>query len=59
MSEIENVEKVTVNFRCPIRLRDNFQKLYPYCITRFIVNALKMALKNRSFFDSVFFYVED
>lgn len=34
---------------------DNFMRLYPQCLTRFVANAIHLAVTNRSFFDTVFF----
>lgn len=49
------VKNVTVNFRCPERVRDSFQKIYPYTLTRFLVNAMRLALIDKDFFNRVYF----
>lgn len=49
------VKNVTVNFRCPEKVRDSFQKIYPFTMTRFLVNAMRLALNDRDFFQRVYF----
>ena len=33
----------------------NFQKFYPYCLTRFVRNCIKLAVEDRQFFNQMFF----
>lgn len=44
-----------ISFRCPESVRDDFQKKYPYCLSRFILKCLIFAIKDKQFFDSVYF----
>ena len=34
---------------------DHFQRIYPDCMTRFVRNAVKIALSDKNFFDKIFF----
>ena len=46
-----------------IRLDTNdsqlFQRLYPYCLSRFVKNCVKMALNDRHFFDKIYFMISE
>lgn len=39
-------------------IRDMFQRLYPYCMTRFLINAVQKAVNDKSFFEEVFYQLE-
>ena len=39
--------------------RDVFQRLYPYCLSRFIKLCIKKAIKNPSFFNDVYFNTKE
>lgn len=45
----------TISFRCDKTTRDTFQRLYPYCLTRFIKKCILLAVKNKEFFQKVYF----
>lgn len=47
--------KSNLSFRLPLTLRNRFQRQYPYCMSRFLVNCIKCALKDKQFFESVYF----
>lgn len=35
---------------------ENFENVYPNCLSKFIRNAIKLALINKEFFMQIFFY---
>lgn len=35
---------------------EQFQRMFPQCLSRFVRNAIKLALTDRIFFQTVFFY---
>lgn len=35
--------------------RDDFQRLYPYCLSRFIKLCIKRAVSDKQFFNEIFF----
>lgn len=37
------------------RIRDDFERNYPHCRSRFVENAMKLALKDKDIFDKIFF----
>lgn len=43
-----------VSFRLDKVTRDTFQKLYPYCLTRFIKKCILLAIKNKDFFIKIY-----
>lgn len=44
-----------ISFRCESSLRDDFQKKYPYCLSRFLILCIKYAIRDKKFFDAVYF----
>lgn len=47
--------KTTISCQCPLNLRDKFQRLYPYTLSRFILKCIKLAISDKNFFDKVYF----
>lgn len=43
------------SFRVSTEDKNVFQHLYPYCMSRFIKICIKKAIKDKSFFNSIFF----
>lgn len=54
-------EFLTKDNSCPYSFRISkqdkltFQKAYPYCMSRFIKKAIKLAIQDKNFFDTVYF----
>lgn len=44
-----------VSCRIDKKVKDIFQKKYPFCLSRFVVNCIKFAIKDKKFFDAIFF----
>lgn len=40
---------------CDSEFLDKFQRIYPNCLTRFLVRCIVKALSDKSFFSSVYF----
>lgn len=53
---MEKVNKRTYHIYLDKDISDRFQKLYPNCRSEFLTNAMKLAIKDRKFFDKVRFY---
>lgn len=47
--------KTTVSCQCPPDIKDRFQRLYPYTLSRFLILCMKKALKDKTFFDNIYF----
>lgn len=43
------------SFRISTEDKNVFQRLYPYCMSRFIKLCIKKAIQDKSFFNSIFF----
>lgn len=54
MPSRKNYSQIHINV--PDSLKNTFEQCFPHCRSRFIKNALELALKDRSFFEKVFFY---
>lgn len=52
---MENKLTSPYSMRIEVKDRNNFQRLYPYCLSRFIKLCIKNAIKNPSFFNDVYF----
>lgn len=50
------VEKLTCHFNIPRDIVELFDKAYPSCRTRFVVNAMRVATADRDTFEKIFFY---
>lgn len=51
--------KKTVNFRFEENIINGFQKRYPYCLTRFLLHCIKLAISDKSFFEGIYFKTFD
>lgn len=51
-------KKVQITFYSDSKDRDKFQQLYPHLLTLFLFRAIKRAINDKEFFDSVFFWRE-
>lgn len=40
---------------CDSEFLDKFQRIYPNCLTRFLIRCIVKALSDKSFFTSVYF----
>ena len=49
------MSKTTVSCSCPPELKERFQFLYPYTLSRFLIQCIKMAVADKKFFDAVYF----
>lgn len=43
------------SFRISIEDKNNFQKLYPYCLSRFVKLCIKKAVSDKQFFNKIYF----
>ena len=44
-----------ISFRLDKDKRDMFQKLYPFCLSRFLRKCIIAAIKNRQLFNDIYF----
>lgn len=49
------IEKKQLNVSVSRKVYFDFQKKFPQCLSRFVRNALRMALSDKRFFQLVFF----
>lgn len=49
--------KTTINCSCPPDIKSRYNELYPYTLSRFLINCIKLAIADKNFFDSVYFTV--
>lgn len=47
--------KTTISCQCPPDLKDMYQRIYPYTLSRFLIKCIKKATNSKQFFESVFF----
>lgn len=47
--------KTTVSCQCPKDIKERYNFLYPYTLSRFILQCIKLAIADKNFFDSVYF----
>lgn len=47
-----------ISFRLDKNIRDNFQRLYPFCLSRFLRKCILAAIKNRELFNQIYFSEE-
>lgn len=47
------------SMRIDTEARNTFQRLYPYCLSRFIKLCIFRAIKNPSFFNEVYFNTKE
>lgn len=52
---MQKTNNTTIHVRVDKDVAESFQRLYPHCRNRFIDFAMKLAVNDRRFFDSVFF----
>lgn len=43
------------SFRISTQDKNNFQKLYPYCLSRFIKRCISKAVNDKNFFNQIYF----
>lgn len=43
------------SFRINKQEKNNFQKLYPYCLSRFLKLCIKKAVNDKKFFNEIYF----
>lgn len=56
--KIARKNKSVVHIYIDSDLRDKFQRLYPYCMTPFLIRAVFKAVNDKSFFEEVFYQIE-
>ena len=49
------MKKRQVHIFTDAEVLDKFQRLYSYCLTKFICRAISLAVKDKAFFNTVFF----
>lgn len=47
--------KVGISCQIDKEIKNKYQRLYPYTLSRFLINAIKLAIKDKNFFDKVYF----
>lgn len=51
----EKVNNVQIHVRVDEDIARQFERQYPHCRSRFIENAMKLCLSDKSVFDKIFF----
>lgn len=52
---MKNTNKITLSTSVERSLLERFDRNFPHCRSRFISNAMEMALNDRKVFDNIFF----
>lgn len=51
----KNSKSNPISFRLDTNLNNNFQKLYPWCLSRFLKNCVIRAVNSKEFFQEIYF----
>lgn len=54
---MSKADSTPFSFRINKQDRDDFQRLYPYCLSRFIKLCINKAVKDKQFFNDIYFDV--
>lgn len=54
---LKKEDSAPFSFRILKKDRDEFQRLYPYCLSRFVKLCIKKAVSDKQFFNEIYFDV--
>lgn len=54
---MKHEDSTPFSFRISKKDRDEFQRLYPYCLSRFIKLCINKAVTDKQFFNEIYFCV--